>query len=63
MEKIPAHLVRQANRLLDAIPDRTNPLLEIAFDKAAKKIVVWNMLADHERVVGAVRFEEGEYDI
>ena len=55
---ITIHLLEQATRLLDGVPDRGSPTLEIVFDDETKTIKIWDMIADNERIVATAEYEE-----
>ena len=56
---IPAHLVRQAVKLLDAVPGSiNNPVYEVNFRDSYKVIEVWNMLADEENIAATATYDE-----
>ena len=59
MKTIPQELIRQAAKLLDAVPDSHNHVIEVHFNDTEKQIEVWNMLADKEHCVATV---QGDYD-
>ena len=58
MEPIPARLIHQAARLLDATPEEDSPILEVVFDDEADTIKIWDMIADNERIVATAEYEE-----
>jgi len=59
MKTIPQELIRQAAKLLDAVPDSHNHIIEVHFNEADERVEVWNMLADEEHIVASV---QGDYD-
>lgn len=52
-----ASLIKQAAKLLEAVPDSGNPVIEVCFDAEQEVIEVWNMLADKEVLLGTVAYD------
>lgn len=54
---IPGYLIKQAVRLLDAVPDSEDPVVEVNFDDCNETIEVWYMLADNEYKLATVKYD------
>lgn len=58
MMSVPARLVKQAAKLLDAVPYNDNPTIEVLFVNSINTIEVWSMLADKEHKIAHVVYDE-----
>lgn len=51
-------VIRQAARLLDTVDEENNNVIETYFNDKEKRIEVWNMLANEERMIASMRYDE-----
>ena len=56
MTTIRPALIRQAAKLLDAIPDSNDPFLEVTFNDAGRMIEIYSMPDGEERVIAHVDY-------
>lgn len=51
-------IIRQTAKLLDAVNEDGNPVIETYFNDKKKRVEVWNMLTDQEKMIASVEYDE-----